>query len=70
MSPDLNPIEHVWPLVTRNLKGAVFSGREQLWSALQEAFAQITPREIQKLYASMPDRLACVKAQKGGHTRY
>ena len=70
MSPDLNPIEHVWPLVLRNLKGAVFSGREQLWTALQEAFAAITPSEIQRLYASMPERLACVRAQKGGPTRY
>ena len=70
MSPDLNPIEHIWPLVTRNLQGAVFSGREQLWTALQEAFAAISPAEVQKLYASMPDRLAAVKANRGGPTRY
>ena len=70
MSPDLNPIEHIWPLVLRNLKGAVFSGKEQLWSALQEAFAAVTPAEVKKLYDSMPDRLAAVKAQKGGPTRY
>lgn len=29
-SPDLNPIEHVWPLVGRMLSGQVFSNREQL----------------------------------------
>ena len=70
MSPDLNPIEHVWPLVLSNFKGAVFSGKEQLWSALHEAFAAVTPAVVKKLYDSMPDHLAAVKAQKGGPTRY
>ena len=70
MSPDLNPIEHIWPMVTRNLNGSVFSGREQLWTALQQAFAEITPGQVKKLYASMPDRLAAVRAARGGATRY
>ena len=70
MSPDMNPIEHLWPMVLRNLNGAIFSGREQLWSALQEAFAAITPDQVDKLYKSMPDRLAALRAAKGGATRY
>ncbi len=28
MSPDMNPIEHVWPIVGRMLEGQVFSGRK------------------------------------------
>ena len=70
MSPDLNPIEHLWPMVLRQLNGAIFSGREQLWDALQEAFASIQPAQIDKLYKSMPDRLVAVRAMRGGATRY
>ena len=70
MSPDLNPIEHLWPFVLRELNGAIFSGREQLWSALQEAFAKIPPAYVQSLYDSMPTRLAAVIRARGGPTRY
>ena len=66
MSPDLNPIEHLWPLVLRQLNGAVFSGKEQLWAALQEAFAAITPAQVAKLYQSLPKRMLAVRAAKGG----
>ena len=69
-SPDLNPVEHLWPIVLRQLNGCVFSGREQLWTSLQEAFAAITPAQVAKLYQSMPRRLQAVKAAKGGATRY
>ena len=70
MSPDMNPIEHVWPMVTRALEGSVFAGKDQLWSALQEAFANISPDQIRKLYESMPRRMAAVIAARGGPTRY
>ena len=29
-SPDMNPIEHLWPMVTKQLSGKVFAGREAL----------------------------------------
>ena len=69
MSPDLNPIEHLWPMVLRHLNGAIFSGRE-LWTSLQDAFAAITPAQVDKLYKSMPARMAAVKAARGGSTCY
>lgn len=70
MSPDMNPIEHVWPIVGRMLEGRVFSGREALWSALKVAFDQIPVSAIKTLYASMPRRIAALSHAKGGHTRY
>jgi hypothetical protein len=70
MSPALNPIEHVWPMVLHRMKGSIFSGREDLWTALQEHFAAITPAQIKALYDSMPDRVGQVLAQRGGPTRY
>ena len=69
-SPDMNPIEHLWPMVTRRLAGRVFAGREALWDALVQAFGDISPVEVNALYESMPARLAALKVANGGHTRY
>jgi hypothetical protein len=70
MSPDLNPVEHLWVLASRKLSGCVFAGKDQLWSAIQEAFASITPAEVARLYDSMQSRLQCVRMAHGGPTRY
>ena len=70
MSPDLNPVEHVWPLVLRNLEYQSFANLDALWSALQFAFNCVTVQEIQNLYASMHRRMAAVIVNKGGHTKY
>ena len=70
MSPDLNPVEHIWPMVLRKLDLQAFSGPEDLWTALQAAFASITPASILRLYDSLPRRLVAVMDAKGGHTRY
>ena len=69
-SPDINPIEHLWPMVLTKLRGSVFANKDALWSALQGAFAEITPGQVQALYHSMPDRMKAVIAMRGGHTRY
>ena len=70
MSPDMNPIEHLWPMVLKKLNGGIFSGREQLWASLLEAFAAISPDQVDRLYHSMPNRMAAVRAARGGATRY
>ncbi len=70
MSPDMNPIEHVWPIVLRLLEGRVFSGRDSLWEALKVAFAKVPAADIKRLYASMPSRIVALKKANGGHTRY
>ena len=69
-SPDMNPIEHVWPVVGRKLQGKIFPNTDALWEALKVAFAQIDPAFIVHLYNSMPRRLAALKAAKGGATRF
>ena len=69
-SPDMNPVEHVWPIVGRALSGKVFPDREALWVALQDAFRRITPAAILKLYASMPRRIQALRKARGRHTRY
>ena len=69
-SPDMNPVEHIWPLVTKMLAGQVYSGREDRWIALEAAFHSIPQEKVIKLYNSMSSRLQALKRAKGGHTRY
>ena len=69
-SPIVNPIEHLWPMVTQKLRGKVFSGSDTLWEVLKEAFGSITPAQVLKLYDSMPNRLLSLKPAKLGYTRY
>jgi hypothetical protein len=68
-SPDMNPIEHVWPLVSRQLVGDVFASRDQLWDALVVAFGKISRLQIPRLYDSMPRRLQALLDARGGPTR-
>lgn len=70
MSPDLNPVEHLWPLVLRNIGHKVFNSKEDLWSELQRAFSEISPTAIRKLYSSMSRRIVAVIRARGHHTKY
>ena len=70
MSPDMNPVEHVWPLVLDDLEAQVFSRREAPWAGLQAAFSRVPPYAIQGLYKSMVRRMAAVMVDKAGHTKY
>lgn len=79
-SPDMNPIEHVWPMVCmfariclqigRQLKGRIFANREALWAAIQGAFQNVNKEQILTLYDSMPTRIAALRTAKGGYTRF
>lgn len=72
MSPDLNPIEHVWDELGRRVtrRQAPPTTRAQLVQALHEEWAAIPQAVIQRLVNSMQDRVtACIRA-RGGVTRY
>jgi transposase len=70
-SPDLNPIEHIWPI----LKDAVFieprpRNRESLVQRVQETWSSLSETLLQKLAYSFPSRIeACLK-NSGGRTKY
>ncbi|KAF8596033.1 hypothetical protein BDV93DRAFT_412549, partial [Ceratobasidium sp. AG-I] len=70
--PDLNPIEHIWAHLDNMVRSRPIlpQNADQLWDALQEEWYKIPPNYISKLYDSMPDRVAAVKAAGGGHTNY
>lgn len=71
-SPDLNPIEHLWEHIKRQLHSYPTppSSLHQIWERLAEEWNKIPPETCQNLIMSMPRRLQAVIKQKGGHTKY
>ena len=57
LSPDLNPIEHLWSLVKKMLKGMRFSNRAELIIAVKQAWEKIPMDIINKLVSSWSARL-------------
>ena len=70
-SPDLNIMEHVWPMISRRLGVHRYNSKEALWVAIQHAANELSfSTDIQTLYHSMTSRLDEVRRARGGHTRY
>ena len=69
-SPDLNPIEHLWDGLGRQLGSRAFSNNNQLWQHLQEQWKLLSRLYISKLVESMPRRIQAVIDARGGYTRY
>ncbi|KAJ1301366.1 hypothetical protein OPQ81_008631 [Rhizoctonia solani] len=71
-SPDLNPIEHLWAHLKRELgkyphppKGVL-----ELWERVETEWNKIDGKVCQDLIESMPRRIQAVLKAKGGHTDY
>ena len=69
-SPDLNPIEHIWDKLGKDIWNQQISNIRDLETALQGAWASLTPNVIQRYVNSMRRRLLAVLASRGGHKRY
>lgn len=71
-SPDLNPIEHLWAHLKRQLKGYETppNGLLELWQRIQVEWEGIEAQVCQDLIESMPRRIAAVLKARGGHTKY
>jgi len=74
-SPDLNPIEHLWDVVEREL--CALDVHPTNLHQLQDAILsnQCNPTNISKecfqhLFESMPHRINSVLKEKGGQTQY
>lgn len=70
LSPDLNPVEHCWAYLARELLGQSFRSEDELEAAIRAAWARKPPSMIPKLFASMVRRLTAVVVARGGATRY
>lgn len=69
-SPDLNPIEHLWDIVKRELRKTQTSSKIMLKSQILETWNNMPSELLQKLVHSMPRRLEAVIKAKGGPTKY
>lgn len=71
-SPDLNPIEHLWNHIKRQLcqYPTQAKGVWEIWERVVEVWGKIEPEVCQELIESMPRRIGAVIKAKGGHTKY
>jgi hypothetical protein len=61
-SPDLSPIEHMWAIVKKKLKGRRFADEGELFKAVSEAWDSIEMTTINNLVNSFPARCqVCVE---------
>ena len=72
MSPDLNPIEHLWDELDRRVRTRpqAPTTHDELFQALQEEWNNIPLQCVQTLTSSMPRRCQAVIASRGSHTQY
>ena len=72
LSPDLNPIEHLWDQLGRAIRQRDNqpSTLRELGQALLEEWNRIPAERLRELVNSMPRRLVDVVTARGGHTRY
>jgi transposase len=71
-SPDLNPIEHLWDHLKRQLAGYETEphGILELWEHVEAEWDKIPMEVCVNLIDSMPRRIAAVLKAKGGYTKY
>ena len=71
-SPDLNPIEHLWQHLKRQLAKYENSPVSiyELWERVETEWNNIPPQICLDLIASMPRRVDAVLKAKGGYTKY
>jgi len=72
-SPDLNPIEHLWSKLKRELNkyDSPPNGIIELWQRVKYVWNEkITKDDCLNLIESMPRRIECVRKAKGWWTKY
>lgn len=71
-SPDLNPIEHLWDVLDKQVRSMEAPPRnlQDLKDLLLTSWCQIPQHTFRGLVESMPRRLRAVLVAKGGPTQY
>ncbi len=70
MSPDLNPIEHLWGILKRKVEEHKVSNIHQLHDVIMEEWKRTPVATCEALVNSMPKRVKAVLENNGGHTKY
>ena len=69
-SPDLNIIENLWSQMKHLQRTEQATSKQGLKKIARRVWNAITPEYLEKLYESLPRRMAVVIASKGAHTKY
>ena len=70
MSPDLNPIEHLWGILKQKVEVCKVSNICQLPDVVIEEWKSISVATCEALVNSMLRRVKAVLGNDGGHTKY
>lgn len=72
MSPDANPIEHLWDILKRHIRARnpAPNSIAELRIAAQEEWNRIPQETIKDLLRSMPRRMQAIARARGGNTKY
>ncbi len=70
VSPDLNPIEHLWGILKRKVEERKVSNIHQLCDIVMEEWKRTPVATCEALVNSMPKRIKAVLENNGGHTKY
>jgi transposase len=72
MSPDLNPIEHIWDMLGRRIQAREppVQNIRQLEATLHRELHQLSQQDIRRLTGGMRRRVEAVIQARGVYTRY
>ncbi len=70
MSPDLNPIEHLWGILKWKAEERKVSNIHQLRDIVMEEWKRSPVATCEALVNSMPNRVKAVLENNGGPTKY
>lgn len=70
LSPEMNPIEHVWDYMKRKIRARNVYNVQQLRQAITNEWNQLPARFLHSLVASMRRRCTELIRVNGGHTHY
>ena len=71
MTPDLNPIEHIWDMLGRRIHALEppVQNLRQLEATLHREWQQLSQQVIRRLTGGMKRRVEAVVQARGGYTR-
>ena len=70
MSPDLNPIEHLWGILKRKVEQHNPSSKDHLKKCVSEEWQNISPEMCATLVSSMPRRIESVTKKYKWYFKY
>jgi DDE superfamily endonuclease len=71
-SPDMNPIEHLWGLVKKNIVKDPYypKNKTEMWIKFKRIWETVSKEECVGLIDSMPGRVRKLLRARGGYTKY